>query len=152
MLTAFGGLDPDHLYAGSNRSGYQGEQINAGITPGDVNDPLDFSELLKSDFWQYKLHFSQFLNQNPTLFQPVGGMDAIAKAFRARVGHLIQFRSVVEEIRKMSRGRSHRLPEPESQRAGGDRGGLCDLHDSGAGAEGHFQRFRSRDAGGDRFD
>ena len=84
MLTAFGGLDPDHLYAGSNRSGYQGEQINAGIAPGDVNDPLDFSELLKSDFWQYKLHFSQFLNQNPTLFQPVGGMDAIAKAFRAR--------------------------------------------------------------------
>ena len=104
MLTAFGGLDPDHLYAGSNRSGYQGEQINAGIAPGDVNDPLDFSELLKSDFWQYKLHFSQFLNQNPTLFQPVGGMDAIAKAFRARVGHLIQFQSVVEEIRKTSQG------------------------------------------------
>lgn len=104
MLTSFGGLDPDYLYAGSNRSGYQGEQINAGITPGDVNDPLDFSELLKSDFWQYKLHFSQFLNQNPTLFQPVGGMDAIAKAFRARVGHLIQFQSVVEGIRKTPEG------------------------------------------------
>ena len=104
MLTSFGGLDPDHLYTGSNRGGYQGEQINAGLAPGDVNDPLDFGELLNSDFWQYKLHFSQFLNQNPTLFQPVGGMDAIPKAFQARVGHLIHFGSIVEEIRKTPRG------------------------------------------------
>ena len=104
MLTSFGGLDPDHLYTGSNRSGYQGERINAGLAPGDVNDPLDFSELLKSDFWEYKLHFSQFLNQNPTMFQPVGGMDAIARAFRSRVQHLIQFESVVEEILKRPQG------------------------------------------------
>ena len=69
-----------------------------------MNDPLDFSELLRADFWQYKLHFSHFLNQNPTLFQPVGGMDAIARAFEARVGHLIRYASVVKEIRKTGGG------------------------------------------------
>ena len=150
MLTAFGGLDPDHLYAGSNRSGYQGEQINAGIAPGDVNDPLDFSELLKSDFWQYKLHFSQFLNQNPTLFQPVGGMDAIAKAFRARVGHLIQFQSVVEEIRKTPEGVRIVYANQRRSLQEAIEADLRDLHNSGAGAEGHSQRLRTRDPGRNR--
>ncbi len=104
MLTEFGGLDPDHLYAGSSRGGYQGKHVHAGIAPGDENDPLDFSELLTSDFWEYKLHFSHFLDQNPTMMQPVGGMDAIAKAFQSRVGHLIRFENVVKEIRKTAQG------------------------------------------------
>ena len=39
---------------------------------------VDLSELLEAELWQYKLHFSQFPDQNPTLFQPVGGMDAAA--------------------------------------------------------------------------
>ena len=104
MLRRYGGLNPDHLYKGSNRGGYRGERINAGLEAGDVNDPLDFSELLKSDFWQYKLHYSQFLNSNPTLMQPVGGMDAIAGAFAKRVGSMIRYGSVVTEIRKTPDG------------------------------------------------
>ena len=104
MLVEFGGLgQEDHLYKGSNRAGYR-DAPNAGLLAGEVNDPLDFSELLRADFWQYKLHFSHFLNQNPTLFQPVGGMDAIARAFEARVGHLIRYASVVKEIRKTGGG------------------------------------------------
>lgn len=104
MLTEFGGLNPDRLYKGSSRSGYQGAQLHAGLKPGKPNDPLDFSELLRSEFWQYKLHFSQFLDQNPTLLQPVGGMDAIARAFEKRVGPMIRYRSVVQEIRKTPKG------------------------------------------------
>ena len=104
MLVEFGGLaKEDHLYKGSNRAGYR-DAPNAGLLAGEVNDPLDFSELLRADFWQYKLHFSHFLDQNPTLFQPAGGMDAIARAFEARVGHLIRYASVVKEIRKMDSG------------------------------------------------
>ena len=53
-----------------------------------------------ASFWEYKLHFDEFLNQNPTLLHPVGGMDAIVKAFEKRVGSLIRYHSVVEEIRK----------------------------------------------------
>ena len=104
MLVRYGGLDPDRLYKGSNRGGYGGEQIHAGFKAGEVNSPLDLSELLKADFWQYKLHFSQFLNQNPTLFQPAGGMDAIAKAFEQRVRPLIRYNSPVREIRKTPAG------------------------------------------------
>ena len=104
MLRRYGGLNPDHLYKGSNRGGYRGERINAGLEAGEVNDPLDFSDLLESDFWRYKLHYSQFLNSNPTLMQPAGGMDAIAKAFEQRVGSLIRYGSVVTEIRKTPDG------------------------------------------------
>ena len=104
MLVAFGDLDPDRLYKGSSRGGYRGAHVHAGLAAGDTNTPLDFSELLRAEFWQYKLHFSDFLNQNPTLLQPVGGMDAIAHAFRERVGHLIRRRSVVREIRKTQQG------------------------------------------------
>ncbi len=104
MLVGYGDLDPDHLYKGSTRSGYRGEQVNAGLGDGVPNDPLDFSELLRSDFWEYKLHFGYFLDQNSTLFQPVGGMDAIAKAFEERVHGLIMYQSVVDEIRKTPNG------------------------------------------------
>ena len=104
MLVEYGGLDPDRLYKGSNRGGYRGEQIHAGLKAGEANSPLDLSELLKADFWQYKLHFSQFLDQNPTLFQPAGGMDAIARAFEQRVRPLIRYDSPVKEIRKTSQG------------------------------------------------
>ena len=104
MLRSYGGLDPDHLYKGSSRGGYRRERINAGLAAGEVNDPLDLSELLKSDFWEYKLHYSQALNANPTLMQPVGGMDAIARAFERRVGAMIRYGSVVTGIRKTPDG------------------------------------------------
>ncbi len=104
MLVQYGGLDPERLYKGSSRGGYRGGQVHAGLKAGDANPPLDLSELLKADFWQYKLHFSQFLDQNPTLFQPVGGMDAVAKAFEQRVRALIRYDSPVKEIRKTAAG------------------------------------------------
>ena len=104
MLVRFGALEEkDLLYKGSNRGGYR-DAPNAGLLAGEANDPLDFGELLRADFWRYKLHFSHFLNQNPTLFQPVGGMDAIPRAFEARVGRSIRYSSPVREIRKTSDG------------------------------------------------
>ena len=104
MLRSYGGLDPDDLYVGSSRAGYQGPHLHAGLVPGAANDPLDLSQLLRSDFWQYKLHFSQFLDQNPTLLQPVGGMDAIVDAFKERVEPLIFYGSVVEECQNRPDG------------------------------------------------
>ena len=104
MLKSFGGLTDEHSYAGSNRAGYQGAPIHAGLTAGEVEERLDFGELLGSEFWRYKLHFSHFLNQNPTLLQPVGGMDAIVRAFEERVGHLVLHKRVVEQIRRHGEG------------------------------------------------
>ena len=105
MLQQFGGLKAESFaYEGSNRAGYRGRD-NAGFAGGgEPEPPLDFNELLSSDFWEYKLHFSQFLNQNPTLFQPVGGMDAIPRAFERRVGHLVRLGCHVEQLRRTNTG------------------------------------------------
>ena len=104
MLKSFGGLADDHSYLGSNRAGYRGTTIHAGMVAGALEETLDFGELLGSEFWQYKLHFSHFLDQNPTLFQPVGGMDAIVRAFAERVGHLVQYGCIVEQVRRQGDG------------------------------------------------
>lgn len=105
MLRRYGGLNPDYLYKGSNRGGYKGTTLNAGLTgKGEAVGPLDFGELMKADFWRYKMNYEQFLNSNPTLFQPIGGMDAIAHAFEQRVSPLIQYQSEVREIRKTENG------------------------------------------------
>ena len=103
MLKSFGGLKDDGSYAGSNRAGYRG-RIHAGMAAGEIEETLDFRELLGSEFWQYKLHFSHFIDQNPTLFQPVGGMDAIVRAFAERVGHLVQYGCIVEQVRREGDG------------------------------------------------
>ena len=104
MLVRYGDLNQDRLYKGSERGGYRGERVNAGLKPGALDDPLEFGELVNSDFWKYEPGLGHTLNQTPTLLQPVGGMDAIAKAFVERVGGLIRYRSVVEEIQKTGRG------------------------------------------------
>ncbi len=104
MLKSFGGLTDKHDYAGSNRAGNLGTPVHAGLAAGEFEEKLDFGELLGSEFWQYKLHFSHFLNQNPTLLQPVGGMDAIVRAFGQRVSHLILHECVVEQIRRQGDG------------------------------------------------
>ena len=105
MLKSFGDLKAESLaYQGSSRSGYRGRD-NAGFAGGgEPETPLDFSELLSSDFWQYKLHYSHFLNQNPTLFQPVGGMDAIPRAFEQRIGHLVRLDCQVQQLRRTNTG------------------------------------------------
>ena len=103
LLRSFGDLDPDHLYKGSTRGGYAGT-VNAGMGKGELDDPLDFSELLRSEFWEYKLDFAESLDQAPTMFQPVGGMDRIAEAFRQRIGHMIRYNSEVREIRHAGSG------------------------------------------------
>ena len=103
MLADYGDLDDDRRYRDSARGGYRG-RVNAGLKPGAPDDPLDFAELLQSGFWRHGLRTAESLNQNPTLLQPVGGMDAIVKAFEARVGGLIRYGSVVEEIRKKEKG------------------------------------------------
>ena len=103
MLADYGDLDDDRRYRDSPRGGYR-SRLSAGLKPGVPEDPLDFAELMQSGFWRHGLRTVESLNQNPTLLQPVGGMDAIVRAFETRVGGLIRYGSVVEEIRKTGRG------------------------------------------------
>lgn len=103
MVKSVGNLDPDLRYAGSSRAGYR-EPPGAGLNSGTLNASLDFAELLKSEFWQYKMSFAEGYNQSATMLEPVGGMDQIAKAFAQRVGHLITYNAEVTQIRKTGTG------------------------------------------------
>ncbi|MGB3493010.1 MAG: flavin monoamine oxidase family protein [Elainellaceae cyanobacterium] len=103
MVARFGNLSEDMLYSGSSRAGYS-EAPGSGLKSGEPYSPLDFSELLKSDFWQYKMHFGESFTQAATMLEPVGGMDQIAQAFAERVGHLITYSAEVTQIRKTSAG------------------------------------------------
>jgi monoamine oxidase len=80
FLRTYGGLNPDLFYKGSSRRGYSTYQ-GAGDAPGVVDDPYDLSALLELGFAGDE-SFEFGFNQQMTMFEPVGGMDAIAKAGR----------------------------------------------------------------------
>ncbi|MEB3355258.1 MAG: flavin monoamine oxidase family protein [Synechococcales bacterium] len=103
MVASFGSLNADLLYAGSGRAGYK-VTPGSGAEVGETYEPIDFSELLKADFWQYKMNFGEGFNQAATMLEPVGGMDRIAQAFVQQVGHLITYNTEVTQIRKTGSG------------------------------------------------
>jgi monoamine oxidase len=88
LLKAFGNLNQEGNYEGARGAGFN---KLPGIYPGITVNPLSLPELLASRFWDneapWNLLFYQpdyFLWQ-PPLFQPVGGMDKIVKAFERDV-------------------------------------------------------------------
>lgn len=103
FLTGYGDLDKDYLYQGSGRAGYT-TPPGAAMIPGTKYDPIDLTQLLTSDFWQFKLSFAEGYNQAATMMQPIGGMDQIVKAFENQVGSLIQRNAEVTQIRKTTAG------------------------------------------------
>ncbi len=102
FLRTYGGLNPDLLYKGSSRRGYAVPQ-GAGAQPGEVEDPYDLSALLQLGFAGNE-SFEWGFDQQMTMFEPVGGIDQIAKAFERQVGRLITFEAKVAEIRKTPEG------------------------------------------------
>ncbi|MBD2261215.1 flavin monoamine oxidase family protein [Pseudanabaena sp. FACHB-2040] len=103
FVRGYGNLDADYFYTGSSRAGYS-TPPGAGSVAGDRHSPIDLSELLKSDFWQFKMHFAEGFNQAATMLEPVGGMDQISKAFERQVGQLITYNAKVTQIRKTEAG------------------------------------------------
>ena len=65
---------------------------------------LRLKELLNSRFWQHRFYGEENYDYQPTLFQPIGGMDKIIEAFQRKVGHLIKYNCKVTEIRLLSDG------------------------------------------------
>ena len=114
MLRSFGALDDNDMYSGSSRAGTEGEYLHLGLGLGNEATQVahhSLKEVLGMDFDSgdkfYPIRFTQGLDQNPTLFQPVGGMDRIVDAFKREVranGVVIYYDTVVEEIMKMTDG------------------------------------------------
>jgi monoamine oxidase len=80
---------------------YPGAGMEPG--PGKASDPLGFKELLASKLGNVYSAVQDFPMQ-ATMFQPVGGMDAIPKAFEKRVGKTIRYRAEVQTIRQNDQG------------------------------------------------
>ena len=106
MLKDFGTLKDDYTYGGHKRAGTQGMYVNEALGGLDKEPvaPLDRSKVFGLGLPWFFVHWGHELDQQATLFQPVGGMDKIVEAFKRRVGHLIRYESAVEEITNQADG------------------------------------------------
>ena len=101
LLTSFGALTPKgapgaYSYRGSTRSGY--ELPLSVMQQENPKAKYPLGELLNGAFWRNRFYQPQDYLWQPTLFQPVGGMDQIVKGFLRKVGKLIDYKAVVTEI------------------------------------------------------
>jgi monoamine oxidase len=106
-LRAWGALDRDYAYKASlipaSFRGYA-KDPGGGLTAVPVaGEPIGLSDILKSGLWRYLQNFARYEFQT-TMFQPVGGMDMIGKAFAGQVGDLIRYNAKVTRIAQDDRG------------------------------------------------
>jgi monoamine oxidase len=87
-------------YTGSTRDGCQ-ITVAKPCKPGSK---LALKELLDSEFWRFRFYQSFEYEWQPTLFQPVGGMDKIVDGFLNKVGNLIQYNTEVLYIESRKDG------------------------------------------------
>lgn len=106
-LKAWGALDNDNRYSrslgSSMRRGFDASPGGGLMPPARYSAPGDFRELIDSGLWQF-LHVGADYEFQSTIFQPVGGMDMIPRAFQQRVGDLIRFNCRVTEITQDATG------------------------------------------------
>ncbi|WP_244485952.1 NAD(P)/FAD-dependent oxidoreductase [Bradyrhizobium viridifuturi] len=106
-LRDWGALDRDYKYnANLGSAEFRGYARDpGGGLMGDPlpSDPIPLQELLRSRMWRYLQSFARYDFQM-TMFQPIGGMDMIGKAFAREVGDLIRYNSKVTQIQQNGSG------------------------------------------------
>ena len=106
-LRRWGALDKDYRYRmgdiSSERRGWD-TPPGGGLAGRPVpSQPVAPSDLLQGRLWR-SLSAGLDLDFQTTLFQPVGGMDAIARAMTRQVADLLRLRAQVTAIRQDSDG------------------------------------------------
>ncbi len=102
LLRVFGDLNDRDEFVGSTRAGCRGP-----ITvhhPCEPVVPMPLKTLLGSEFWRFHFYQPEEYEWQPTLFQPVGGMDRIVEGFKGQIGQLIRYATEVREIRLLEDG------------------------------------------------
>ncbi|MBE9660312.1 flavin monoamine oxidase family protein [Mucilaginibacter myungsuensis] len=104
-LAAEGGLNIDKLYKASARRGYI-ESPGAGDKPGKIGDPHKLADIIQSglldpDFYNVAEYTYEL---QMTMFQAVGGMDQIAKAFEKKLKPFIRLGAEVTKITNTPNG------------------------------------------------
>jgi monoamine oxidase len=89
-------------YSGSTRSGCDNPMTVQ--EPCAPEEKLKLKDLLSSEFWRYRFYQSFEYEWQPTLFQPVGGMDKIVDGFVNKIGSLIQYETKVLDIQVRDEG------------------------------------------------
>jgi monoamine oxidase len=102
FLQQYGDLKPDLSYQGSQRSGFKVEP-GAGKAMPEPLDPLPMHALLDANLWQGMLA-EEVIDWQPTMFQPIGGMDRIPAAFEKKLGGVVRSGAVVRSIRQSETG------------------------------------------------
>ena len=120
LMVTFGDLNHEGEYIvgtakpgqdDSERSDRAGFDELPGVRPGKIAEAFQLEALLQSEFWKKTRMYQpvDFLWQ-PTLFQPVGGMDRVQHAFAQQVaahGGTIHLNSPVRKIEHV--GGSYRI-------------------------------------------
>lgn len=101
FLATNGGLGARGEYL--NADGAAGYTALPGVSAGVVADPLDLMPLIRSGFGAFT-SFGREIDQQLTMFQPVGGIDALPYAFATRLGNRVRYNAAVTEIRKTPGG------------------------------------------------
>ena len=106
-LRSWGALDKNYAYkAGEIASDFRGydKEPGGGVDGAPVpSTPIGRSDILHSRLWRGLSLGLQHEFQH-TMFQPVGGMDAIGKAFFKEVRDLIEFNAKVTTIHQSHEG------------------------------------------------
>ena len=153
-LRSWGALDKNYAYKANLISadfrGYA-KDPGGGLGAAPVaGEPIELSDILKSRLWRYLRNFALHEFQT-TMFQPVGGMDMIGKAFAREVGDLIQLRCQGHPDPAGRRRRHRHLCEFQNAGDAADRNGrLVRLHHSAVDPEPDRDRRRPAHEGGDR--
>ena len=105
MLRSYGDLNrSSYKYEGSSRAGYSGQE-NVGSRDRDTQiSARKLQDLLVDDFPHWATNHSEGINQQPSMLQPKGGMDKIARAFYAKISSSFTSEAIVKQIRKISEG------------------------------------------------
>jgi len=103
LLRKFGSLDEEDNYEGTTRDGC-GTDPKGRPTPNvfyncEQPEKTALDKLLDSTFWNNSFYDPFEFEWQPTLFQPVGGMDKIVDGFVRKVGHLITYNAPVVDIK-----------------------------------------------------
>jgi monoamine oxidase len=106
-LRSWGALDQNYDYAkglrSSVRRGYDSDPGGGTTSVPTPSTPLAFSELMQSRLWFGITAGLDYEFQN-MVFQPVGGMGLIGKAFGRKLEGVIQYNAKVTEIRQSGQG------------------------------------------------
>jgi monoamine oxidase len=106
-LRSWGALDGNYAYKANLISadfrGYA-KDPGGGVGAAPIaGEPINLSDILKSRVWRYLQNFALHSFQT-TMFQPVGGMDMIGKAFAREVGDVIRYEAKVTAIQQDDHG------------------------------------------------